>query len=68
MVGTLIFGPTSLHGLSHNVATATCSLANKNLWIVRRIDYHEFFFLHLRHGRDRRGADDLIPGEMVRRS
>jgi hypothetical protein len=34
---------------------ATCSLANKNLRVVSRIDYHELFFLHL-HDRGRRGC------------
>ena len=67
MVGTLIFGPTSLHGRSHNVGYRNLFPCEQEPLDRSRIDYHEFFFLHL-HGRDRRGADNRTPGEMARRS
>src|SRR6202042_2497725 len=67
MVGTLIFGPTSLHGRSHNVGYRNLCPCEQEPLDRSRIDYHEFFFLHL-HGRDRRGADNRTPGEMARRN
>jgi len=67
MVGTLIFGPTSLHGRSHNVGCRNLFPCEQEPLDRSRIEFHEFFFLYL-HDRGRRGADDRIPGEMVRRS
>ena len=67
MVGTFIFGPTSLRGRSHNVGCRNLFPCEQEPLDRSRINYHEFFFLYL-HGRDRRGAGDRIPGEMVRRS
>src|ERR1700733_2097762 len=47
MVGTLIFGPTSLHGRSHNVGCRNLFPCEQEPPDRSRIEFQEFFFLYL---------------------